>query len=66
MIGEPIASQLDAMLEGTAQTPWSSGFPQGLHGMPGSLSMPDRGHPMWGGASIDQIVNVQMGVLGIF
>ncbi len=67
MIGEPHASTLDTLVANAlGAAPMMQLMQQvaGLMGTYGTLSM-DTPHPMWGNASVDEIVNVQMGAMGI-
>lgn len=64
IIGEPLASILDASASGALNTPT---FQQTLAGLinfgPGlDLAGPD---PIWGNASIEEIANVRLGAMGV-
>jgi uncharacterized membrane protein YkvA (DUF1232 family) len=62
VIGEPHASFLDAAIAGVRQGPALQNLINQIVGNMGQpTSLPD---PIWGNASIDEIVNARMGALG--
>jgi len=63
IIGEPHASMLDAAIAAARQGPALQNLINQLaRGLGGPMTVPD---PIWGNASIDEIVNARMGALGI-
>lgn len=64
LIGEPHASLLDASVMSVLQAPYLQNALQKLMmlGMQMPANVPD---PIWGNASVDEIVNARMGALGI-
>jgi uncharacterized membrane protein YkvA (DUF1232 family) len=62
VIGEPHASVLDAAIQAVQQGPTIEALINQVVGMMGRpMSVPD---PIWGNASIDEIVNARMGMMG--
>lgn len=71
LIGEPIASQLDATLASAKGSPTFLGMLQQLMSM-GAGALPFASgptqirDPIWGNASVEEIANVRLGAMGIF
>jgi uncharacterized membrane protein YkvA (DUF1232 family) len=62
-IGEPMASQLDMIVQATLGMPTFQQVLDQLRRFNGSL--PLGADPMWGNAGIDEIVNARLGAIGI-
>lgn len=63
LIGEPLASQLDGAVAATFASPLIQQVLSQVSMLGPSFNMPQD--PIWGNASIEERVNVQMGALGI-
>ncbi len=64
LIGEPVASQLDAAVISTLQIQAIQGSLQQLmaYGMNSNMMWTD---PVWGNTSIDEVVNARLGAMGV-
>ena len=68
LIGEPHCSILDSTINSIFQGPQFQNAFNALLSMAAFNSRPfsNPPHPIWGNASVDEIVKVQMGAMGIF
>lgn len=65
LIGEPIASQLDGIVAGILQGPSIQAALNQLLALAPRFNTFNTPDPIWGNASIDEIVTARMGALGI-
>lgn len=65
LIGEPFATQLDAIVQQIMGGPMVQAVLDAMYRMGASMPTYNVPDPIWGNASIDEIVNARLGAMGV-